>query len=115
MSGIPLAVNREYIKGCGSGQRAKSQKPPPCGRRKTLDRVTEGRARNHPDIGVQIPLEPLRIDLAGFTKRPADGLVNQIVGVRVQAPREPAPQAFPAAAASAPHPARPEPAPREEP
>lgn len=32
----------------------------------------------------QIPLQPVRVDLACFTQRPPDGFLNQVVGVAMQ-------------------------------
>ncbi len=56
--------------------------------RKPFDRVAQRRARNRGAVGAEIALEARHVGLAGLAQRPADRFLNQILAVRVQAPRD---------------------------
>src|SRR5437762_3780580 len=57
-------------------------------RRKPLDRVTQRRPRDRGPVRAQIAFEPNHVGLASLAQRPADGLLNQILTIRVQPARD---------------------------
>src|SRR5262249_15991647 len=53
-----------------------------------LDGVAHGRPRDRRPVGAKMALQPRRVGLAGFPKRPSDRLLNQVLPVGMQAQRD---------------------------
>src|SRR5262249_47482670 len=89
--GIPLAgSNADYIKKSVEGVRGlvKRKQTTPLPVIESFNRIPKRRSWDEANVRAKIALEPAWISFPGLTKHPADGFLNQILAVRMEARRD---------------------------